>query len=40
MNQVSLHFDTDLAETLSWSTKTYVNTFYDRRWTQYWSTTS
>lgn len=40
MNQVSLHFDTDLADTLAWSAKTYVNTFDDRRWTQYWSTTS
>ncbi len=35
MNQVSLHFDTDLAETLAWSAKTYVNTFNHRHWTQY-----
>ncbi|MBX8590771.1 TonB-dependent receptor [Pseudomonas cichorii] len=40
MNQVSLHFDTDLADTLAWSAKTYINTFDDRRWTQYWRTTS
>ncbi len=40
MNQVSLHFDTDLADTLAWSAKTYVNTFDDRRWTQYWQTSS
>ncbi|SBW80078.1 MULTISPECIES: TonB-dependent receptor [Pseudomonas] len=40
MNQVSLHFDTDLAETLAWSAKTYVNTFDDRRWTQYWRTSA
>lgn len=40
MNQVSLHFDTDLAENLAWSAKTYVNTFDDRRWTQYWRTSS
>ncbi|MBA6142750.1 TonB-dependent receptor plug domain-containing protein, partial [Pseudomonas juntendi] len=40
MNQVSVHFDTDLAETLSWSAKTYLNTYDDRRWTQYWRTSS
>ena len=40
MNQVSLHFDTDLTDTLAWSAKTYMNTFDDRRWTQYWSTSS
>ncbi|MPQ84139.1 TonB-dependent receptor [Pseudomonas sp. MAFF 730085] len=40
MNQVSLHVDTDLADTLAWSAKTYVNTFDDRRWTQYWRTSS
>lgn len=40
MNQVSLHFDTDLADNLAWSAKTYVNTFDDRRWTQYWSTSA
>ena len=40
MNQVSVHFDTDLAETLAWSAKTYVNTFDDRRWTQYWRTSA
>ncbi|BAQ81434.1 TonB-dependent receptor [Pseudomonas sp. St29] len=40
MNQVSLHFDTDLADTLAWSAKTYVNTFDDRRWTQYWRTSA
>jgi len=40
MNQVSLHSDTDLAENLAWSAKTYVNTFDDRRWTQYWRTSS
>ncbi|KPY15434.1 putative TonB-dependent receptor [Pseudomonas syringae pv. philadelphi] len=40
MNQVSLHFDTDLTNTLAWSAKTYVNTLDDRRWTQYWRTSS
>lgn len=40
MSQVSLHFDTDLADTLAWSAKSYVNTFDDRRWTQYWSSSS
>ncbi|GGJ50438.1 TonB-dependent receptor [Pseudomonas avellanae] len=40
MNQVSLHFDTDLTDTLAWSAKTYVNTLDDRRWTQYWRTSS
>ena len=40
MNQVSLHVDTELAETLAWSAKTYVNTFDDRRWTQYWRTSA
>lgn len=40
MNQLSVHFDTDLAETLAWSAKTYLNTFDDRRWTQYWRTSA
>ena len=40
MNQVSVHFDTELADTLAWSAKTYVNTFDDRRWTQYWRTSA
>ncbi|WP_057413762.1 TonB-dependent receptor, partial [Pseudomonas syringae group genomosp. 3] len=40
MNQFSLHFDTDLTDTLAWSAKTYVNTLDDRRWTQYWRTSS
>ncbi|WP_230202276.1 TonB-dependent receptor [Pseudomonas syringae] len=40
MNQVSLHFDTDLTDTLAWSAKAYVNTLDDRRWTQYWRTSS
>lgn len=40
MNQLSLHFDTDLADTLSWSAKSYLNTFDDRRWTQYWRTSA
>ncbi|RML46108.1 TonB-dependent receptor [Pseudomonas syringae pv. ribicola] len=40
MSQVSLHFDTDLTDTLAWSAKTYVNTLDDRRWTQYWRTSS
>jgi iron complex outermembrane receptor protein len=40
INQISLHFDTDLNEDLAWSVKTYVNTFDDRRWTQYWLTNS
>lgn len=40
MNQVSLHFDTDLTDTLAWSAKTYINTLDDRRWTQYWRTSS
>ncbi|OUS79915.1 TonB-dependent receptor [Pseudomonas putida] len=40
MNQVSLHFDTELAQTLSWSAKTYLNTYDDRRWTQYWRSSS
>lgn len=38
MNQLSVHLDTELSETLAWSTKTYLNTFDDRRWTQYWRT--
>lgn len=38
MNQVSVHFDTELTETLAWSAKTYLNSFDDRRWTQYWRT--
>lgn len=40
MNQLSLHFDTDLNEQLAWGAKTYANTFDDRRWTQYWSTSA
>ena len=40
MNQLSVHFDTDLSETLAWSAKTYLNTFDDRRWTQYWRTSA
>ncbi|MBD8828301.1 TonB-dependent receptor [Pseudomonas sp. CFBP 13602] len=40
MNQISLNLDTDLTDTLAWSAKTYVNTFDDRRWTQYWRTSS
>jgi len=40
MNQVSLHFDTDLLDTLAWTAKTYINTFDDRRWTQYWRSSS
>ncbi|WP_437884060.1 TonB-dependent receptor [Pseudomonas sp. LRF_L74] len=40
MNQLSLHLDASLAEALSWSGKAYVNTFEDRRWTQYWRTSS
>jgi iron complex outermembrane receptor protein len=40
MNQLSLHFDTDLSDELAWGAKTYLNTFDDRRWTQYWSTSS
>ena len=40
MNQLSVHFDTELAETLAWAAKTYLNTFDDRRWTQYWRTSS
>lgn len=40
MNQLSVHFDTELAEHLAWSAKTYVNTFDDRRWTQYWRTSA
>ncbi len=40
MNSASLHFDTDLAEHLSLSAKTYLNTFDDRRWTRYWSATT
>lgn len=40
MNQLSLHLDTDLSEHLAWGAKTYVNTFDDRRWTQYWRTTA
>ncbi len=40
MNQVSLHFDTELTDSLAWSAKTYVNTYDDRRWTQYWRTSS
>ncbi len=38
MNQLSVHLDTELSETLAWSAKTYLNTFDDRRWTQYWRT--
>ncbi|SHM99031.1 iron complex outermembrane recepter protein [Pseudomonas asturiensis] len=40
MNQLSLHLDTTLSDTLSWASKAYVNTFEDRRWTQYWRTSS
>lgn len=40
MNQVSLHFDTEPTDSLAWSAKTYVNTYDDRRWTQYWRTSS
>lgn len=40
MNQVSLHFDTELTDSLAWSAKTYVNTYDDRRWTQYWRISS
>ena len=40
MNQLSLHFDTDLSDQLAWGAKTYLNTFDDRRWTQYWSTSA
>ncbi|WP_168232123.1 TonB-dependent receptor [Pseudomonas veronii] len=40
MNQVSVHFDTELSDTLAWAAKTYVNTFDDRRWTQYWRTSA
>ncbi|WQG60068.1 TonB-dependent receptor [Pseudomonas sp. RTB3] len=40
MNQLSLHLDTELGQTLSWSAKTYLNTFDDRRWTQYWRTSA
>lgn len=40
MNQLSLHLDANLSDTLSWASKAYVNTFEDRRWTQYWRTSS
>ncbi len=40
MNQPSVHFDTELSDTLAWAAKTYVNTFDDRRWTQYWRTSA
>lgn len=40
MNQLSLHLDTELADSLSWSAKTYLNTYDDRRWTQYWRTSA
>lgn len=40
MNSASLHFDTDVTERVSWSSKAYVNTFDDRRWTQYWGSSS
>ncbi|MCW2291189.1 iron complex outermembrane receptor protein [Pseudomonas sp. BIGb0408] len=40
MNQLSLHLDANLSQTLSWASKAYVNTFEDRRWTQYWRTSS
>ncbi|BAP44799.1 TonB-dependent receptor [Pseudomonas sp. StFLB209] len=40
MNQLSLHLDASLTEDLSWATKAYVNTFEDRRWTQYWRTSA
>ncbi|MBD8572941.1 TonB-dependent receptor [Pseudomonas syringae] len=38
MNQLSLHLDASLSDDLSWAGKAYVNTFEDRRWTQYWRT--
>ncbi len=40
MNQVSLHLDINLEHDLSWAAKTYLNTFKDERWTQYWRTVS
>lgn len=40
MNQLSLHLDASLREDLSWASKAYVNTFEDRRWTQYWRTSA
>ncbi|AIZ33057.1 TonB-dependent receptor [Pseudomonas parafulva] len=40
VNQLSLHLDTDLTDDLAWSTKVYLNTFDDRRWTQYWRTSA
>ncbi|MBD8792690.1 TonB-dependent receptor [Pseudomonas syringae] len=40
MNQLSLHLDVNLNEDLSWASKAYVNTFEDRRWTQYWRTSA
>lgn len=40
MNQLSLHLDASLSEDLSWASKAYVNTFEDRRWTQYWRTSA
>lgn len=40
MNQLSLHVDSDLSETLAWAAKAYSNSFDDRRWTQYWRTSS
>ncbi len=40
MNQLSLHLDASLSDDLSWAGKAYVNTFEDRRWTQYWRTSA
>lgn len=40
MNQLGLHLDVRLGDDLSWAGKTYVNTFEDRRWTQYWRTSA
>ncbi|WP_459744949.1 TonB-dependent receptor [Pseudomonas sp. 3A(2025)] len=40
MSQLSLHLDATLREDLSWASKAYVNTFEDRRWTQYWRTSA
>lgn len=40
MNQVSLHFDGELNERLSFSAKTYLNTVKDQRWLRYAETAS
>ncbi|MGY4494012.1 TonB-dependent receptor [Pseudomonas sp. TE3610] len=40
MNSASLHLDTDVAPNVSLSAKAYLNTFDDRRWTRYWSTST